>query len=88
MRAATCSSCKALIVWAVTAKGGKPIPIDAKPTRNGNIDLEPNNDAREPPIAHSLNATGERVVGVLKHSPNLRYQSHFVSCPNAAEHRK
>ncbi len=87
MRASSCSSCKALIVWAVTVND-KPIPIDAKAMPAGNIELEPAGDPREPPIAHVLDKHGARSVNGATRVPMLRYQSHFASCPNAQEHRK
>jgi hypothetical protein len=88
MRGAACSTCKALIVWAATEKGSA-IPVDAKPVANGNLDLVAQNDPREAPIAFMLDKHGERLIGPgVKHSPMLRYQSHFSSCPQADQHRK
>lgn len=88
MRAAACSSCGRLIIWAVT-KNGKPMPVDARAVGNGNIELVPAGDPREPPAALMLDKQGEREISPgVKHSPMLRYVSHFATCPNAAEHRK
>ena len=36
---ATCKSCGARIIWAITGNG-KKMPVDAKPTDKGNIVLE------------------------------------------------
>lgn len=36
----TCTRCGAQIVWAVTAKRGKPMPLDAEPTPNGTVVME------------------------------------------------
>jgi len=90
MRADTCKSCNALIIWAITAKTKRPIPIDAKASPNGNVELEPSGDPREAPIAHMLNTKGERQTGEggIFRAPSTRYQSHFASCPHAAQHRK
>jgi hypothetical protein len=67
-----CASCGKPIAWVVT-KAGKPMPCDPEPLK-------------------VLVATGRTVdVG---HGPQPEYevragyQSHFSSCPNAAEHRK
>lgn len=83
---ATCRSCKAAIVWAETVNG-KSMPVNAEPAQNGNIDLEPNSDPREPPIAHMLDATGSRNVHGARQSPFLRYTSHFATCPQAIAFR-
>lgn len=72
---ARCTSCGALIIWAVT-KNGKPMPVDAVSAPTGNIALVPDPDPREPPTAQYLK------------TPGVRYLSHFATCPNAAEHRK
>lgn len=69
-----CKSCGARIDWATTPNG-KLIPLDAIVVADGNIRAErPYGDT-------NLRATvvpqgeGDRV-------------SHFVTCPNAREHRK
>lgn len=85
--ASTCRSCSAAIVWAQTING-KQIPVDHLPVANGNVDLVSHSDPREAPIAHMLDATGQRDVDGLRRSPFLRYVSHFSTCPDAARHRK
>ena len=84
MKGAACSSCGALIVWAVTVKD-HPIPIDAKAHPQGNVELEQNPDPREPPTAHMLGKSDRRVGHP---PPSIRYVSHFATCPNAEQHRK
>ncbi len=76
-----CKSCRAPIVWAVTAKNGKAIPIDPVPTYDGNIRLENRDEQRQPPIAHVVGAQQE-----LVRTP--RYTSHFATCPDAAKFRQ
>lgn len=83
---ATCKGCKAEITWAVTTSG-KSMPVDARPVQNGNLDLVPDSDPREPPTAHSLDSTGSRDVNGARHSPALRYVSHFATCPDAIAFR-
>lgn len=81
MRGDSCRTCNALIVWATTVKG-KAIPIDAAAVPTGNVGLEQPNDPREPPIAHvAPNIPADRVS-------SIRFVSHFVTCPQAALHRK
>lgn len=79
MRTASCSSCSAPITWAQT-ENGKPMPVDAVPVPNGNIELQLPNDPRDPPVAHVLRKGETR--------PAPLYVSHFSTCPDAAEHRK
>lgn len=83
MKGAACSSCSALIVWAISASSGKPIPIDAK--AHPHVELEPNPDPREPPTAHMLGKSGRRVGHP---PPSIRYVSHFSTCPQADQWRK
>lgn len=76
---ASCRSCGAPIVFAVTERG-KRIPIDAEPVENGNIALD---RLQEPPRAYVLKtATAREMV-----EGNL-YVLHFSTCPNAAQHRR
>jgi hypothetical protein len=74
-----CSSCNALIFWALT-KNGKRIPIDAEPVSNGNLRVEWSPD---------FETATAFVVGPDRSLwPENRYVSHFSSCPNAAQHRR
>ena len=76
---AKCSSCDAPIVWAVSAKTGKRIPIDAAPVADGNIVL-----------SGTLRVLVAHVYGPGQLSPagHAHYKSHFATCPNAGQHRK
>jgi hypothetical protein len=69
---ATCSSCGASILWAITEKGHR-IPIDPEPTTAGNLTLV-DGIARTPRLGED--------------APFLQYLSHFATCPNAADHRR
>jgi hypothetical protein len=73
---AACKSCGASIIWALT-QNGKRIPLDAEPAErpSGLFRLEGSATGSMPPIA--ISAAGEPV-----------YLSHFVTCPNADQHRK
>lgn len=77
----SCTTCKAGIIWAET-NGGKWIPVDHAPTVRGNIVLQKPDDPRDPVIAIVLSKKRPRQMG------ELVYVSHFVTCPNAAAHRK
>lgn len=75
-----CSTCRADIIWAVTP-GRKRIPIDAEPIAGGNIRLYGGKGA---PIAR----VAEPMADMFDDTDDgVRYQSHFVRCPDAAEHR-
>lgn len=72
MKLEHCRSCPAQVIWALT-ENDKLMPVDAKPTVDGNIALIVG-DPREAPVA--------RVV--LHCEPGeLLYTSHFATCPDA-----
>lgn len=74
-----CRSCQAPIVWAKTTPGDRSIPLDANDdgtamvVDNGNLVL-----VDDP----------ERTVVRYVKAGEGRYQTHFASCPQAAEHRR
>jgi hypothetical protein len=72
----TCSSCGAQIIWGETV-GGKRIPLDPVPVVDtpGLFQFveNPEGDPRE-----------DLVLSVKRRL----FQSHFASCPHAAEHRR
>lgn len=74
-----CVSCHATVYWGITVRGS-PIPLDPNPRSDGNLVIRRTSDG------------AFRVCYVQPNSPSLfpeeRFVSHFVSCPNAAEHRK
>ena len=77
MEEATCRSCGAPIYWVRTQATDSLMPLDVVATENGNI----------------LLVDGKAVVlrgDLFEQSlpDGLRYQSHYVSCPNAQNHRK
>lgn len=73
----TCKSCGASIVWALST-GGKRIPIDVEPSRDGNVRL-----------TFDDGASTERIARVVQKGslPDL-HTSHFATCPQAAQHRR
>lgn len=67
-------------MWAISA-AGKNIPLDPEPNVNGNL------------IRVSSTDGGQIVFKAFAYKPDLhegskRYLSHFVTCPNAAQHRR
>lgn len=74
MTTATCRSCGAPIVWVIT-EAGKRMPIDREPHPDGNVipsvDLDGKVRARVVTAPFDGNA----------------WRSHFVTCPNANQHR-
>lgn len=75
----TCGSCYAPIWWATSRVGGKRIPMDDKPTPNGNLYVWGCTDQGRPVVDYI--GKGDRVATV-------RYTSHFATCPNADRHRR
>ena len=76
-----CGSCGAEVIWADTITGRR-MPLDAKPTKDGNIILGTRHG--QPPLALVQTAqTLER----LKAKGERLYTSHFATCPNASKHR-
>ncbi len=89
MIVATCSSCGARIFWAVTAMNGKSMPVNAEPDTDGNLDIQPAADPRDPPIAHILEKHGRhRIPAGMQPRGFVRHMAHWATCPNADLHRK
>lgn len=79
---ARCKSCGAEITWAFT-HAGKRMPVDAKPTEGepgGNVTLMTMDDGR---LIATVHGKPEDIKPSFE-----RYTAHFVTCPNAARHRK
>lgn len=68
-----CRYCGAPILWARTAKGRR-IPLAAVPVAGGNLDLDP--------------AAGQVAYVAGPVSTEVRYVSHFATCPSAGKARK
>lgn len=80
---APCDGCKAPVIWAVSARTGARMPIDATPVDTnrgqGNI-LLTHPDQGLPPkatvVRNPVALFGRRV-----------YRSHFTTCPHAGHYR-
>ncbi len=76
---ARCGSCKALILWARSAKTNSPMPLNLPPSAEGNVVIVDG-------LAHVL-GQGDLFEPMLP-TEGPRYTSHFATCPNAERHRK
>jgi len=77
-----CRTCRAPIVWAETTTG-KKMPLDPAPVVGGNVvptALVAASGFGETPVVRVLRGA-EQHVGAT-------WQSHFVSCPDAGQHRR
>lgn len=75
---ASCTSCTAAIIWAVSEKGHR-MPVDKDPTPSGNIELRDVGGDTPVAVVHGKNDppwAGDRFV------------SHFATCPRARDHRR
>lgn len=73
---ARCVSCRAPIVWVTSSTTGRPVPLDAEPTADGNVVLR---DGQ----AVVLGKAG--LAELPADAP--RFRSHFATCPHAGQWR-
>lgn len=74
--------CGAEIIWCITDKNHKPIPINPEPHPDGvwiKVRLDDNGDK----IVHRLLMDEMAAQNGLR-----RYKSHWETCPYAKEHKK
>lgn len=77
---ARCRSCHKPIRWATTPKG-RPMPLDLDPHPDGNVHLGwVGGEELALVLAGAELAAAQLEAGTL-------YRSHFVTCPDADEHR-
>lgn len=79
---ARCGSCRAEVIWTVTAATGKRMPVDAEPTPDGNVVLAAPTTRSGAPVSYAA-----QVGALLIEDDGVRFTSHFATCPNANEHR-
>ena len=72
-----CKSCGRPIIFALTAKGRR-MPLDADPVAGGNVLVTQDGDDLHAAVVDPVSQPVTRLL----------YRSHFVSCPNAAQHRR
>ena len=68
-----CRSCRAEIIWVITARGGRRMPLDAEPTPDGNVIFDTTGRAAV--------VSGETLATLR---PEIkRYMPHHATCPHA-----
>lgn len=92
---ATCRSCRARIVWAIT-DGGRKMPVDLEPVSSEGV-LLPEARKGELVLWYEVNERGWPIGGQLvsfatleqRRDPNVPlWRSHFATCPNSTSHRR
>jgi hypothetical protein len=81
---ATCDSCGAEIEWARFDKSGKAVPLDVGLVDNGNLELVRRGGDGTP----YMRLLGRVEVDDARIAGRPLRRTHFVSCPNAAAHRR
>lgn len=76
MKIATCGTCGARVVWALTT-GDKAVMVDADPVEDGDRWLVKGKLAA--PVSVKADPEVEQAA---------RYKVHFATCPDAEAHRK
>lgn len=71
-----CKSCGAAIVWALSSTTGKRMPVDAEPTKQGNVILS----------GDSPDLSARVQGGPLDDGSG--HLSHFVTCPQRDQWRR
>lgn len=74
---AKCKTCDAEIYWAKTAQA-KSMPVDAAPVADGGLVLDVDATTGDLKVSAYTEKLGKR----------RRFISHFVTCAQAAQHRK
>jgi hypothetical protein len=78
-----CQSCGASVTWVLTEATGKRMPLDPEPVDNGNLQIVASRSGG--PVVRYV---GQTPKGYVAAKDGPRYVSHFVTCPNAAQHRR
>jgi len=77
-----CRSCKALIVWAKSARGSN-MPMDVSPDPKGDFFLFRKEDRIEA-VHYAERSTRAEAA---RNRGDKKYTCHFATCPNASKHR-
>lgn len=74
---AKCSTCDALIRWAVFSASGKRVPLDFEPSPRGNL------------VVTGQRNDGTPLIAIAGANPGpMLYMNHFATCPQADQHRR
>lgn len=86
---AHCSSCGAPLLWTTYSTGAR-MPLGRKPVAGGTLKVYRKLPSRTEPYDPELSKSGDYpwLCAWDKSETEPRYQSHFASCPDAADHRK
>lgn len=82
----TCEACGAPIVWAQTVNE-KLMPVDAEPTRAGNVLLGDDAPTAQPRLREAT-VLGARQALDARDAGRTLYKSHFATCPSAGQFRR
>lgn len=80
-----CEACGGAILWGQTVND-KAMPLDAEPTRAGNILLD-QSPVSQPRLALAT-VLGARAALEARDAGRTLYRSHFATCPEAKSFRK
>jgi hypothetical protein len=75
-----CRSCEADVIWLEHERTGKPAPIDAKPTSDGNIVVDD--------VGGTYSVVPEQVRDNLIEAGMPLHTNHFATCPQRAAWRE
>ena len=77
-----CRTCGAPVIWLHTLSG-REMPLDAEPVADGNLVIVNTGQSR-----YVVPAPKQAPEPDLFRAPELRYRSHFATCPHAKQHRR
>lgn len=80
LKLSSCSSCGQFIYWLKNDTTGRPAPIDVRPDSTGPVIIT----VESTQLRYHVLTKAELAAGVDAE----RFQNHFMSCPNAAKHKK
>ena len=86
MSAATCSTCGRAIIWATTSIGSK-LPLDARPAIVYRLE-GPDADPRAVAVKQTAVIAAADLFGEEHEEGVSVYVSHFLTCPQAAQHSR
>ena len=82
MEIGACRACRAPVRWAISAKSGKPMPLEPAP-ETGNVVVDGDGLAR----VFGDHAKAEAAIGTGSFPLGVTYISHHATCPEAERFR-
>lgn len=83
-----CKSCRADILWAVTAVRVERMPVDAKAAAMGNVTLYVQPPKGKHPARLIATVLTTRQREAARFNDVTLHTSHLATCPNAGSHRR